>query len=120
MIINEDLYTCSKCHHIFLFDTSKPYNPICPKCNIKLVFRSNTNRDPDNIPRAESDSNYDCTKDPNHIMYGAKKIIRCPYCKSGNTSKIGVVGRSVSFGLFGFGSSKVGKNFHCNDCKADF
>lgn len=50
----------------------------------------------------------------------SKPQIACPYCKSTNTSKIGVVGRSVSFGLFGFGSSKVGKQWHCNSCKSDF
>ena len=50
----------------------------------------------------------------------AKPKITCPYCKSTNASKIGVVGRSVSFGLFGFGSGKVGKQWHCNNCKSDF
>lgn len=47
-------------------------------------------------------------------------IITCPYCQSTNTKKIGVVGRSVSFGLFGFGSSKMGKQWHCNHCYSDF
>lgn len=46
--------------------------------------------------------------------------ITCPYCQSTNTSKIGVIGRSVSFGLLGFGSGKVGKQWHCNKCKSDF
>lgn len=49
-----------------------------------------------------------------------KPIITCPYCQSTNTKKIGVVGRSVSFGLFGFGSSKMGKQWHCNRCGSDF
>lgn len=44
----------------------------------------------------------------------------CPYCQSTNTSKIGIVGRSMSIGLFGLGSSKVGKQWHCNACKSDF
>lgn len=46
--------------------------------------------------------------------------VKCPYCQSTSTRKIGTVGRSVSFGLFGFGSSKVGKQWHCNNCKSDF
>lgn len=49
-----------------------------------------------------------------------KPTITCPYCQSTNTKKIGVVGRSVSFGLFGFGSGKVGKQWHCNNCNSDF
>ena len=43
--------------------------------------------------------------------------IVCPYCKSTDTKKIDVVSRGTSFGLFGFGSSKVGKQWHCNRCK---
>ena len=47
-------------------------------------------------------------------------IIECPYCHSNDTKKIGTVPRSVSFGIFGFGSSKIGKQWHCNRCKSDF
>ena len=46
--------------------------------------------------------------------------VTCPYCKSMNCSKIGIMSRGFSFGLFGFGSSKVGKQWHCNNCKSDF
>ena len=41
------------------------------------------------------------------VEYGSSNSVKCPYCKSTNTKKIGVVSRSTSFGLFGFGSSKV-------------
>lgn len=46
--------------------------------------------------------------------------VRCPYCKSTNVKKIGVVSRSMSVGMFGLGSSKIGKQWHCNGCKSDF
>lgn len=46
--------------------------------------------------------------------------VSCPYCKSINCTKIGVIGRSVSIGVFGLGSSKIGKQWHCNKCKSDF
>lgn len=46
--------------------------------------------------------------------------ITCPYCKSANCNRVGTLSRGFSFGLFGFGSSKVGKQWHCNDCKSDF
>lgn len=45
---------------------------------------------------------------------------QCPYCQSNNVKKIGVIGRSMSIGVFGLGSSKIGKQFHCNNCCADF
>lgn len=37
-----------------------------------------------------------------------------PSCGSSNISKIGVLGRAVSFQLFGFASSKIGKTHKCN------
>ena len=41
---------------------------------------------------------------------------KCPSCRSSNISKVGVVNRAVSFGLFGFASSKIGKTHKCNNC----
>ena len=54
------------------------------------------------------------------ILGSTSQKITCPYCKSTNTKKIGILGRSISFELFGFGSSKVGKQWHCNNCNSDF
>lgn len=50
----------------------------------------------------------------------SKPTIKCPYCQSTNTKKLDVINRGVSFGFFGFASSKVGKQWHCNNCKSDF
>ena len=46
--------------------------------------------------------------------------VACPYCHSRNTSKIGTVSRMFSAGLFGLGSKKIGKQWHCNSCGSDF
>lgn len=46
--------------------------------------------------------------------------VTCPYCQSTNTSKIGTVNRMASVGFFGFASKKIGKQWHCNNCKSDF
>ena len=46
--------------------------------------------------------------------------ITCPYCKATNIRKIGIVSRSVSAGLFGLGSKKIGKQWHCDHCGSDF
>lgn len=46
--------------------------------------------------------------------------VKCPYCQSTNTKKISSIKRTASFGFFGFGSSKVGKQWHCNSCGSDF
>ena len=46
--------------------------------------------------------------------------VECPYCKSKNTKKLGVLSRAMSVGVFGLGSSKLGKQWHCNNCNSDF
>lgn len=47
--------------------------------------------------------------------------IKCPYCKSTNTTKISNAKKAVAVGLFGiFGMSKASKQWHCNSCKSDF
>lgn len=46
--------------------------------------------------------------------------VSCPYCHATNVRKIGVVSRSVSAGIFGLGSSKIGKQWHCDHCGSDF
>lgn len=46
--------------------------------------------------------------------------ITCPYCKSSNTKKISTMSRMFSGGLFGLGSKKIGKQWHCNSCGSDF
>ena len=54
-------------------------------------------------------------------LYGSNQSkVKCPYCNSLNVTKIGTLDRMVSTGFLGLASSKVGKQWHCNDCKSDF
>lgn len=46
--------------------------------------------------------------------------VSCPYCSSSNVNKIGMAGRLISVGLFGLGSKKIGKQWHCKNCGSDF
>jgi len=50
------------------------------------------------------------------ILEEQNRVPKCLSCGSSNISKIGVVGRAVSFELFGFASSKIGKTHKCNNC----
>lgn len=50
------------------------------------------------------------------ILEEKNRSPKCPSCGSSNISKIGVVGRAVSFKLVGFASSKIGKTHKCNNC----
>lgn len=55
-------------------------------------------------------------------LYGCSKVknVECPYCHSTNVKKIGLLNRAISTELWGLGSKKIGKQFHCNNCGADF
>ena len=44
----------------------------------------------------------------------------CPYCHGYYTKKISTGSRMLSVGLFGLGSKKVGKQWHCCLCNSDF
>ena len=46
--------------------------------------------------------------------------VMCPYCHSTNTSKISTFDKVVSTSMFGLASNKIGKQWHCNNCKSDF
>ncbi len=118
MIINKNQYECPQCKEYYLFETSKEYNAICPKCNCDLTFIDNFDCDTELAEKVKNTPPYDPTLDPNSPYY--IPVVKCPYCQSTDTSKISAVSRIVSTGLFGFGSKKVGKQYHCNKCKSDF
>ncbi len=47
--------------------------------------------------------------------------VKCPYCQSYNTRKIGTFAKAMNAALFGALSISVNsKNFHCNQCGSDF
>lgn len=54
------------------------------------------------------------------ILEEQSKRVKCTYCGSTNVKKIGLLNRAISTELWGLGSKKIGKQFHCNSCGADF
>ena len=50
------------------------------------------------------------------ILEEQSRVPKCPSCGSNNISKIGIINRMVSTGLFGLASSKIGKTHKCNNC----
>lgn len=49
-----------------------------------------------------------------------KPEVKCPYCGSIDTEKISITSRLIFGSLFGLGSGKIGKQWHCNSCGSDF
>lgn len=58
--------------------------------------------------------------DWNKVESAGKNGVTCSYCGSANVSKIGFFSRLGSAELWGLGSDKIGKQFHCNNCGANF
>ena len=54
------------------------------------------------------------------ILEEQSRRITCSYCGSSNVKKIGLLNRAVSTELWGLGSKKIGKQWHCNNCGSDF
>lgn len=103
---------CEKCGstNILISNIEGFQVEVCENClNVKKYYTDKKRRDEYN--RKLQQEQEETKKTP---------TITCPYCQSTDCSKIGVVGRSVSFGMFGFGSGKVGKQWHCRKCKSDF
>lgn len=50
----------------------------------------------------------------------AMRKVTCPYCGSVNVKKVSTISRMASVSFFGLGCKKVGKQWHCNNCKSDF
>lgn len=55
----------------------------------------------------------------NEYFYNPQSI-QCPYCNSKNIKKISTTKRVVSIGIVGLASDKIGKQWHCKNCKSNF
>lgn len=118
MIVKKYCYECTKCHELYFIEEGKYFSKICPICDVETRLEGVYNCDTELAEKAKNTPPYDPTKDPNSPYY--IPVIKCPYCKSTDTSKISAVDRVVSTGLFGIGSKKMGKQWHCNSCGSDF
>lgn len=55
------------------------------------------------------------------VQRNTTTTITCPYCKSTDCKKISGLSKAGSVALWGiFALGKTTKQFHCNNCKADF
>lgn len=54
------------------------------------------------------------------LLAEERRKVTCSYCGSSNVRKVGFVSRAVSAELWGLGSKKIGKQWHCNSCGSDF
>lgn len=114
-------YMCESCFEPHIFNPNdKNTEFLCPKCGKKMMYFGTEDIDPtinkvinryDEEERKLNHSGKQCLTKPQP---------KCIYCQSTNIKKISGTTRLLSTGLFGLGSKKIGKQWHCNNCDSDF
>lgn len=97
--------------------------------NVNKIYEENKNDKDycDNLIKQYYESKYKSERIERQVIYDdlkpkkkTKPNIKCPYCGSNNTKKITVSSRAVSTTIIGMASSKIGKQWHCNNCGSNF
>lgn len=92
-------YKCSNCD--LRLNTNKPKSN-CPLCNNELILLDTITSDYyQPTPKTNTQS---------------ENIPKCPTCQSTDIKKIGAFDRATSVAFLGLASSKIGKQFQCNNC----
>lgn len=92
---------------------------ICPSCNAGILTILSSFDQWNKMTKGEKEEAISMVP-KKKLNVGKPIAVKCPYCSSTNTSKISGIRRRVSIGLFGLGSSKIGKQWHCNNCNSNF
>ena len=121
-------YMCENCFEPHIFspdDIREEY--LCPKCGEKMMYFGTEEVDPitkkvikayDDEERKVQSLGEPITSEFKHLN---RPTITCPYCKSTNCKKISSLSKAGSIALWGiFALGKTTKQFHCNNCRADF
>lgn len=118
-------YSCKSC--IRLYPILEEEENKCPYCGNRGEYIDSQQYDeqtdktigePFEIPSRKQKDPYISSHEFDKIYN--KPEIHCPYCNSTNCKKLGAISRGVSFGLFGFGSGSIGKQWKCRDCGSAF
>ncbi len=113
-------YQCKKCNKTIYFQTNMKYNTICPTCKNEMQLLWEHDYKPNNGLSAIKNSNVK-KKINTEFCRTDTPTVECPYCHSTNTKKITNTSKAVHTALFGiFSMSRNSKQFHCNQCGADF
>lgn len=97
----------------------------CMKCGCKTSIKKILIDEDTNRIISEFGECQNCGEGTYRNQYGTLQsstnpTVKCPYCGSKSTKKISTLSRMGSFATLGFAGKKVGKQWHCNNCKSDF
>ena len=96
---------------------------VCPICNNKMEYWCSVELDDEThkVTRKWWDEERQESHPENKSFKPLTPTITCPYCQSTNTKKISGLSKAGSVALWGiFALGKTTKQFHCNNCSADF
>lgn len=117
-------YWCNKCVEPYAFSEEEEKDTvICPVCHNKMEYicTEDISDETHKVTRKWWDEEKQKSHPENKSFQPSAPKITCPYCKSTNTKKISGLSKAVSVGIFGiFALGKTTKQFHCNNCEADF
>ena len=106
---------CPKCETCFPEDWEE-----CDVCGSELIpdweYNLRTGKLQNNQSDHQSYVEYLKQNNPQPTKSKPTNIPKCPYCQSIDCKKISTTSRVLSFGLVGFASGKMGKQWHCNKC----
>lgn len=94
--------TCPKCRKQYMYLVDH-----CSECGYSTQAYKNR------MKKLEEDIETSQPKQPSNQVH-------CPYCNSTNVNRISSTKKAMSIIGFGILSNKIGKQWHCNNCKSDF
>ena len=116
MVIKHYIYKCPKCKTLEFFDSTQEFTTKCPKCKIEMNLGHSFEEDTSKQNTLEKPTEPTVDHSKLKAELEGRKAIQCPTCGSYHTNKISAVGRAVSVGFWGLGSSKIGKTYECKKC----
>ena len=122
-IVNGEVYDFTDIKQMIDEGDPNVFKAIEEKCNIKSsacyyqAIRDNNNEIPPNLDEEREKIR---SKNRSRVAAADANKVHCPHCNSTNVKKTSIAGRAVSAGTFGLASKKIGKQWHCNNCKSDF
>ena len=117
-------YWCNNCVEPYAFSEEDEKNiVICPVCRNKMEYICSEDIDDETnkVTRKWWDEERQASHPENKSFTPSTPTTTCPYCKSTDCKKISGLSKAGSVALWGiFALGKTTKQFHCNNCKADF
>lgn len=107
---------CPKCNQNKFedFEVKGAKFKICTKCGAAIQIQQSDEYD-------DFCKEQQTLREQNNSSSSNKPTVECPYCHSKDTKKISSLSKAGSVALFGiFALGKTSKQFHCNNCDADF